>query len=241
MKRSQIYSLEDYQISLNSFVSKCSENQIWFSLANKTLLSALTNVDYFDHDDYLEVFMTFAALQTLQEKYNEFLVSPNNNSHYAYSAVFFVEPQSPIVIKIILVVPAGIKKTEQFYKRKNRRRQAIGYWSSNQWTKNFWKHLYYQLWSIFQAALVWEEVYAKIYAEKYQGFFIIDDLRLNINQNWIPNLTFKTKKIPFFKIECPVIEEAEVFLTKRYGWNWQEQVEFKEKPIAFNWVKNLLN
>ena len=65
--------------------------------------------------------------------------------------------------------------------------------------------------------------------------------RLNINQNWIPNLTFKTKKIPFFKIECPVIEEAEVFLTKRYGWNWQEQVEFKEKPIAFNWVKNLLN
>ena len=240
MKKNHIYPLDSYQRTLNSFNEKCKENQLWFSLANKSLLSALTQNNYFETDDFIEVFMTEKSFIELQSKYKDFVISPNNNVNFWYTNPFFIEPSSPIVIKIIIIVPADIKKTQKFYNLKNAQRQLIGYHLSNETNKNFWFKTFYSFLANIWSALVWEEIYANIYTEKYQGFFTIDDLFLYVNQNWIPNLTFRMKEVDFLSLTCPIIDEAEIFLTKRYGWDWDKKKEFKFKSFNFNWTKNFI-
>ena len=239
MKKPPNYPLDAYQSTLRSFRQKCYDNQIWFSLANKALLSALTRQNYFQSDDHLEVFMTLEGFTTLQSRHYEHIVAPSTNANFWYSSPFYIDPYSPIVIKINIIVPANIKKTERFYSRKNQMRQTIGYWNSNEWSKSWLKRWYYNLWGFWWAALVWEEAYTSIYSEKFQGFFIIDNFGLNVNQNWIPNLTFQTRNIEFLQLECPIIQEAETFLIKRYGWKWQDKLFLKGKSLPFNWVRNL--
>ena len=240
MKKNHIYPLESFQKTLESFIQKCKEKQIWFSLINKSLLSAMSQIDYFLEDDYLEVLMTYQSFEKLQSHYKDFVVSPNNNINFWYSNPFFVEPKSQIVIKINIVVPANIKKAQRFYNPKNRLRQKIGYWNSNEQTNRIVTRKFFNFLGRICSALVWEEVYTKIYHDRYQGFFIIDDFRLNINQNWLANLTFRMENVEFLGLTCPIIEEAKTFLVKHYGWNWNEKMELKTKTISFGWIKGFL-
>lgn len=236
--RKNIYELIEYKNILFSFVKKCKENNIWFSLSNKTLLSSLTEINYFNQDDYLEVFMLLNDFEKLKTLFPNNIIDPKDKDNFYALNPFFVDEISNVVIKINILVPASIKKTEKFYSFRNKRRQQIGYWASFK-SKSYWyKKIYYSLWRMIDSNLSWFEIYTNIYNEKYNGYFIVDNFSLNINQNWIPSLTKEVENINFLDIECPILKEYEVFLNRRYGLMWKEKISKKNQTkIEYKWIK----
>lgn len=225
-----------HQNILKSFTKKCLDEKIWFALAGKTLLSSLTNEKYHLNDDYLEVFMTFESFELFRQKFPENIIDSTNVFNYQYLNPFYIEPSENILIKINIIVPASIKKSEKFFSLKNKKRQWIGYWVFNKHSKKFFSKVYYKFLSLFYTPLLWQEVYSNIYKEKYEGFFVIDNFDLNINTNWIPSITFDMKSINFLEIECPIIKESELYLIKRFGFDWNSDFKLKEKTKSFNWI-----
>lgn len=234
--KKNIYEINNYHQILLSFSNKCKENSIWYSLGGKSLLSAMTSINYFNQDDYLEVFMSLDSFKKLQALFPKNVVDSNSKNRYYFLTPFFVEPNCPIVIKINILVPAGIKKSEKFYTIKNLIRQQIGFWSSYNEEKYWFKKLMYKFLSLFFSNLTWYEVYATMYDEKYNGYFVVDSFAKNINQHWIPSVTFRTKNISFVNIECPIIEESEIYLNKRFGFKWKDEFNANDKSLDFNWV-----
>lgn len=235
MKLETINNDSEYTYILNSFLNKCYENQIWFSLAGKTLLSAITNKNYYKSDHYLEVFMTFESFDQLKNKYNENIIDSTNTLDYFYLNPIYVEKDINKLIKINILIPASIKKTEKFYSLKNSKRQKIGYWKYRNYDRGFLKKFWYnKIMSKFLSPLLWEEIYANIYSDKFEGYFVVDEFQSNINNHWIPSITFKMQNVNFLSINCPILKESKLYLQKKFGLNWQNFAE--NKPNKFNFL-----
>lgn len=96
--------------------------------------------------------------------------------------------------------------------------------------------------SNFYSNLTWYEIYSNIFDKKYNGYFIVDDFRLNINQNWIPSITKKTIELNFLGLKCMVFSEYNVFLNRRYGIGWKEgKIKKLPKALSFHWVQLYAN
>ncbi len=223
---------------LTIFHKKCEELGLWYSLSNLSLLKMHTNIKL-DDDNVVEVMMKVEDYnQFLKANYDNLIDNLTRNDYYYTSPFFFVKELSSI-IKINLIISANIKKTEKIYTWNNLLRQKIGYYKSLKGTKNFivfLKKLWFNFCNLFYSYLTWCEISSHIYNnENFQGYFLIDSFRPNINLNWIPSLTMNRISIQYGNITTFYLEEWEILLIKRYGIDWKEN-PILEKKINFNFI-----
>lgn len=223
---------------LESFDSKCKQNDIWYSLGEKTLLSVITENDYYSHDNFLEVLMTNEGFEKLKFHYKENLLDNSLNSLYLHLNPIYFEIGNKVTIKIFIIVPASIKKTEKIYSLFNQIRCYVSYNVSIPEIKKI-KKIWVKKISLLFQPITWQEIYAKIYKEKYQGYFVIGNFNSNINANWIPSLTFKMENKNFLNVDVPIIREYELYLHKKFGSNWMNFIDKKRKKNS-NWINDII-
>ncbi len=221
---------------LKSFLLKCKEHKIWYSVGGESLLN-LKNNELKTDQKYIEIFMLNDDFDRFQNLFPNNILSSHISSDYLFTSPIYFENKEESFIKISLLVRASIKKTEKFYTLKNITRQKISFYESFQNASSFLdktKKKYYKFLTLFYSPLSYEEIISNVYdKENYQGFFIIDSLKPNINKNWIPALSFKLTKENWNNLELNIMNEWEVFLIKRYGNDWNKNpVEYKKLDIT---------
>lgn len=223
---------------LESFDNKCKQSNIWYSLGNKTLLSVVTGNDYYSNNNFLEVLMTNESFEKLKILYKNNVIDNSLNSLYLNINPIFFELGNNVVIKIFIIAPASIKKTEKTYSILNQVRCYVSYNLSIPEMKKI-KKLWIKNISCFFSPITWQEIYSKVYKEKQQGYFVIGDFNTNINNNWIPSLTFKMENRNFLDLSVPIIVEHQLYLHKKFGPNWSNFVDKKRKK-SFFWINDVI-
>ncbi len=231
-------SQSNYEI-LHIFHKKCKELNLWYTLANKSLLQFKTSAIKFNNPKIIEIMMTI-------EDYSKFLKNNYDNlidnltlNNYYYTSPFFFQPNMDSIIKINLLIKANIKETESIYSRINLIKQKIGYYKSIKNIKTiglFFKKNWYKFLNIFWGYLTWYEISSNIYDnENFHGYFVVDSFKPNINLNWIPSLTMKREKIVYENIPSYIPQEWDLILSKKYGIDWQNN-PIVEKSINFDFI-----
>lgn len=224
---------------LDSFDEKCRELDIWYSLGGMDLLKLKSENIIEKNENIIEIMM-------FVEHYNKFvnafplnIIDTLTMSNYFYLCPFYFDGKSDKVIKINLLARASVEKTENFYSIKNILRQKIGYYKSVKKIKNrkeLFKKVLYKFLGLMLSPLTWQEVSSSIFIEKQNGFFVIDDFRPNINQNWIPSITFKRSEVEYLGQKTKILKEWELLLTKKYGKEWKTTPIFSNKNIDFDFI-----
>lgn len=205
------------------FNNICQENKIWFSLSNKTLLSAIKKKEFYLESDYLEVMMTKDSFTQLIAVAKEYIKDCSLETSYLYLNPFFRDGNISKFIKINIVTKALSQKAEKIFNFKNRQRVSAGRALSGI-KKTSFKRFFYKATSFVFTPLTWQEVCAKIVDEKYNGYYEIYELENDINKHWLPSLTFEMDKISFLDVEgVPVIKEFDLYLNKKFGFKWQDE------------------
>ncbi len=232
----------NYRDVLEKFLVICDKNNLWYSLANNTLLSAKTNNNYFENIDIMEVFVTNETFMFLKTNYKNNLIDFTCSDIFFLSTPFFYVQDNDKFIKIIIIVPTTIKKVNNFYNLKNKIKYNYsnlltfkkGYTFSTKVTF-FWLNIF----SKFFSPMEQNNFYDSLYSDKYNGFLGINSLNETSSANWFPNLTFKVDEILFLDLNVKIIKEYHIFLNTRYGNDWKNGVEIK--PLHFNYTKILSN
>lgn len=227
------------QTLLKSFVDKCKKEKIWYSLSNNSLLNAKSN-KHFAGSNVVEIMMTTNSFKKLMKFYLSNIIDPSTKSDFYFTSPFYIEKGINAAIKINILIEANVKKAEKFYSYKNLLRQQIGFYktktSSNQLRKVFFKFMGY-----FFSPLTWQEISSNIYDDKYEGFFLVDNFSFNINKNWIHALNKKRETIKWLDIDVDIIKESEVFLIKKYGFEWKTNPKIPKFIVYFDLVKKYIN
>lgn len=228
--------MENIEI-LKNFHNKCEENKIWYSLCGFSLLDCKLNKNEI-MDNTIEIFMTEDSYKIFKNMFNENIFDSSINNSYFYLCPIYFEKNSNIVIKINLLVKAGIKKTEKYYSIRNMWREKIGFYKSIKGKTNFFTICWYKFLNIFCSPLIWQEVASKIYDEKNGGFFLIDSFIPNINENWIQSISFNVEKCKWLDVEVNVFEEYDNYLKKRFSINWEKEAFNKKKRLNASLLLN---
>ncbi len=232
----------NYKEVFAKFLSICDDNNLWYSLANNTLLSAKTNNNYFENIDIMEVFVTNETFIFLKSNYKNNLIDFTCSDNFYLSTPFFYIKNNNKFIKIIIIVPTTIKQVDKFYKLKNKIKFNYsnlltfkkGYNLSTQFSF-FWLKMF----SCFFVPMEQNNFYDSLYSDKHTGFLGINSLNEQSAKNWFPNLTFKVEKVLFLDLNVKIIKEYDSFLSTRYGEDWRNGIAIK--PLHFNYEIILLN
>ena len=232
---------EHYVQILESFDSKCRKHNIWYSLAGKLVLSLEKNNKLYLEENILEVFMSANSFNQFKSFFAQNVVDSTTQNNYFFSNPIYWEQDVSVMIKINIIVPAKAEKAERFYSLRNLRRQINGYWLSqgNQKAfKNKFLATYALLTSFIWPPLTWKEIYSNINDEKkYNGYFIIEDMRGNINTHWIPALSFDLSEIEFAGRSFFVIKEYKTYLQKKFMLKNGKEIK-PYKNLNFTWILN---
>lgn len=230
----------NYSKILTFFVSICSENNLWYSLANNTLLSAKTNIDYYENIGILEIFVTEETYSVLRNKYKENVIDFTCSDSFYLLTPFFYMKENNKFIKIIIIVPTNVKKIEKFLSVKNKIRYNYSNFLTFKNGYNFFSKIVFGVFRIFPLfflPLDYKETYDLLYDHDYRGFFAMNSANELSIKNWFPNLTFKTKNISFLNNEVKIIKECDEFLLARYGQNWDIAIEIKWSHFDYNKIQ----
>lgn len=228
---------------LDSFDEKCKELDIWYSLGGMDLLSLKSENNVEKSENVIEIMMLVEHYNKLVNAFPLNIIDTLTMSNYFYLCPFYFDKKSSKIIKINLLARASIKKAENFYSIKNIIRQKIGYYKSIEKPKNnkdLSKKLFYKFLGIMMSPLTWQEVSSSIFIEKQNGFFVIDDFRPNINQNWIPSITFKRSDVEYLGQKTKILKEWELFLTKKYGKEWKTTPIITNKNMNFDFIYDFI-
>lgn len=227
---------------LNSFNEKCNKNNIWYSLSGLSLLDYQSKKNY-SQKNIIEIFMTVDSYKKLLFFFHDNIIDSITKNNYFFTNPFYFEKELNEVIKINLLIKANIKKTEKYYSIKNLIRQKIGFYkSSNKELKGFLnsiKRTFYSFLNLFWSPLTWQEVCSNIYDDEYRGYFIIDSFSDNINKNWIPSITMEREQINWNDSYTYIFKEWNVFLNKRYGFDWQKKPIISNKKFDYFWINKI--
>ncbi|MDK2819692.1 MAG: hypothetical protein KFW07_02535 [Mycoplasmataceae bacterium] len=227
---------KEYINIFEKFVSICSKNNLWYSLANDTLLSAKTDINYFHNNGILEIFITSETFTFLKFNYKKNIIDFTNSDKFYLSTPFFYIKNNNKFIKIIIITPTSIKKVENFCNIKNRIKYNYSNFltfGSNGKIINSISCFIFKLFSYLFYPIDHKQSYDKLYVENYQGFFAINSLNETPNKNWFPNLTFKREDIRFLSIKTHVFVECNSFLKSRYGETWADGVDIKRSNYDY--------
>lgn len=219
------------------FDNLCQKNKIWYSLSNTTLLESQIG-KAIQENEIINVMMTVKSYKKLLKIANDNIVDSSKSSDYFLLNPFFISKEINGIIKINILVKSSIKKAEKNYTIKNLIRQKVGYYKNLKGNINFKnkiKKIFYKVIGLFFSPLTWIEVCSKIYDENYEGYFLIESFKPNINQNWLHSLTMETKRIKWNNVETQIIIESDIYLKKNYGLNWKKK-NIVEKSIDFSYL-----
>ena len=222
---------------LDSFHEKCESNGLWYSLSGISLLNSKSKKKY-SQNNLIEVMMPLEDYYKFNNLYKNNIYDSLIDNNYFFMCPFYFEEDNEVKIKINILIPADTKKTEKFYTRKNYLRQQIGYYKSLKNFPNFsfkFKRIFYKTLGLFMSPLTWQEISSNIFSEKYNGYFIVNSFKPNINENWLPSLTIKREEIKWFETKTKILKEWNVFLIKKYGFDWENKPDFVKESIYFNW------
>lgn len=218
------------------FVSICDKNKLWYSLANETLLSAKTNVDYFHNNGILEIFMTNKDFSFLKLNYEKNIIDFTNSDKFYLITPFFYIENNDKFIKIIIITPTTIKKVKNFSNVKNKIKYSYSNFltfGSNGKIINSISCLIFKFFSYLFYPIDHKQSYDKLYAEDYEGFFAINSLNEAPIKNWFPNITFKRKNILFLSTKTHILFEYNIILESRYGSTWVDGADIKHSNYEY--------
>lgn len=231
-----------YKNVFTKFVSICDENNLWYSLANNTLLSVKTKNNYFDNSGIIEVFVTKSTFTFLKQNYSDNLIDFSCSDRFFLSTPFFYIRNNNRFIKIIIIVPTSIEKIKKFNCIKNKIKYNYSNFLTFKKGYNFYtKFIFFwlRIFSRFCSPIEQNEFYDSLYSENYRGFFSINSLNEKNVKNWFPNITFRVEEVIFLGIKSKIIVEYNSFLIARYGDEWKNGVEIK--TYHFDYEKLFLN
>ncbi|MGL4183875.1 MAG: hypothetical protein ACRCRP_01955 [Metamycoplasmataceae bacterium] len=215
---------KEYYKVLKRFDEICKINNFWYSLGDITLLSAVTNSLHYKRNKIIDIFITIETLRELEKKYNNNLISPYTESSFFLLTPRFKFDNSDITINLIIITPTSIEKVLKIKKLKYKIKYFYGNYLGNQKENNFQTKFFFLSFKLFPwikfSPLSYFEIYDDLYEEKHQGFFLINNFLESINLNWIPNINFKRNTVNFLGLELYIFEEANSFLTNKYGKNF---------------------
>ncbi|MGL4252120.1 MAG: hypothetical protein ACRDCJ_02605 [Metamycoplasmataceae bacterium] len=227
---------EEYKKVFAEFVLICNENNLWYSLANETLLSSKTNNDYFINTDILEIFMTKESYTLLQKNYPNNVLDCLINDYFFLTTPFFYIKNIDRFIKIIIIVPTKIEKIQKFNTLKNKMKfNYSNFLTFRQGYNASTKSMFFLLsiCSKFCKPIEHNEFYDSLFSEDYRGFFTINSLNEPSVKNWFPNITFLVEDIVFLDIETKIMKESNSFLNARYGNEWSKGVPIKTNHFDY--------
>ncbi len=231
----------DYKNIFTKFVSICERNNLWYSLANNSLLSAMTNTNYFENIGILEVFVTYETFLFIKNKYPDNIMDfASSDSFYLPTPFFYVKNLNKF-IKIIILTPTSVDKVNKVYKLSNKVKNQYsnfltfkkGYNLSTKLMFNF-----FRLFSMFFCPIEQNKLFDSLYHEDYRGFIAINSLNESSVKNWFPNITFQMENIDFLGVNTKIIKEYDKLLIARYGETWRNGVKIKH--VSFNYEKLII-
>ncbi len=226
-----------YYKTLKSFTIICNENKLWYSLANDTLLSAKTNINYFENSDILEVFITNETYVFLSKKFKSNLVDFTNSNNFYLPTPFFYTKDNSQFIKLIIIIPTNITNVKKLYKNKIKNNYSNlltfkkGY---NIYTKTIFFIL--KIFSFCLVPLDNKQAFNLLYDENFRGFFAINSLNEKPIMNWFPNLSFQVVEIPFLGLKTNIIKECDKFLLIRYGEKWNDGINISRLHFDYQLI-----
>ncbi|MGL5204993.1 MAG: hypothetical protein ACRC9F_00410 [Metamycoplasmataceae bacterium] len=226
----------EYKGVLNKFVSICNENNLWYSLANETLLSSKTNNDYFINSGVLEVFMTKESYTWLQRNYANNLLECSSSDYFFLPTPLFYIKDINIFIKIIIIVPTKIEKIKEFSTLKNKIKFNYSYFLTFQKGYDGKTKILFTFFSLFSKLckpIEQNEFYDSLFSEDYRGFFAINSLNESNVMNWFPNITFILEDVSILGIDTKIIKEYNSFLNDRYGEEWSNGIQIKAEHFDY--------
>lgn len=236
--------INNYHEILRNFVEICNENKLWYSLANETLLSTKTKLNYYENFGILEVFVTNETYSFLKSKYKKNIIDFMCLDGFYLSTPFFYIENNNKFIKLIIIAPTTVGNIKKFYNIKNK----IKYNYSNFLTfkngydiKTKFLFFWFKLFSIFCLPLeniIWHD---SIYEKDFKGFSAINSLNEAPSLNWFPNLTFNVEKEDFLGLKVDIIKEFPLFLENRYGKKWKDGLEIKCLHFDYTELFNKIN
>ncbi|MGL5733034.1 MAG: hypothetical protein ACRCXE_03120 [Metamycoplasmataceae bacterium] len=227
---------DEYKKVFTKFVSICNEKKLWYSLANDTLLSYKTDNDYFINSDILEIFMTKESYTLLQQNYPDNVIDFSVSDYFFLATPFFYIKNINRFIKIIIIVPTKIDKIKKFNTLKNRIRfNHSNFLTFHKGYSGQTKFMFtiFKIISKFCKPIEHNEFYDSLFSEDYRGFFAINSLNETSVKNWFPNITFIVEDISFLGVDAKIIKESNSFLNARYGVEWINGVQIKNKHFDY--------
>lgn len=230
----------DKNLIIKEFDKKCKENNIWYSLVNISLLEAMSNT-ILTNNNFVEVMMSIESFSKMKKKFEKNILDISINSDFCFFIPIYFDPKFKSIIKISILVPANINKTQKVYSIKNLIRQKISFFNFLKFNNlNFemkLKKIFYKFLNLFLSPINWIEIYSNIYDENYDGYFLIDSFNKNINKKWLHTLTKNLLNVNWISNDVLVIEENDIFLKKNYGLNWNKTPKLY-KDYNYELIKN---
>ncbi|MGL4343144.1 MAG: hypothetical protein ACRCRZ_01055 [Metamycoplasmataceae bacterium] len=228
----------EYEKILKNFSDICKNANLWYSLGNLTLLSAINKSQNFIQNEYIEIFVTIDTLNYLKKMHPKNILDSSTRNNFYTINPFFIMKGIGVDIKLIIIV----ETTDIKLYKKIKNKQIISYYYNhflnnkkhfNLKTFFIYNFLFKMLFFFPFKPLSYMELFDSLNDEKYRGFYLINNLSEKFSKNWIPNTTFKTKNIFFLNIEVPVFLEYQIFLIQRYGKNYENAPKLEKDIINY--------
>lgn len=210
----------NYVKIISFFDEICQDNNLWYSLGNSSLLTAVCKFNLDSRKNYLEVFINKNTFLTLKQKFSNYLLNYNvkNNYFVGPNPIFYMK-NCPIFIKLILLVETTPQKLKKFLNIKNRTKFQKGLFLSFKKHYSFGTFFLYPFLKLcwFIKPLTYLNCYELLFTNKHKGFYAINNLSQDAQKNWIHNISYKNKKIDFLGVKVDILQEYQVILQNRYG------------------------
>ncbi len=228
--------------ALKYFANICDKYDIWYTVIGNTLLN-IKSEKKFTSNNIIEVGMSIDSFRKLINYASSFILDSSVRNDFFYSNPFFVDKEQNHYVKIIIFTESKIEKIQKFYSIKNLLRQKIGLYKTNyKYVKgfnNYFKKTFFSFLNLFWSPLIWQEICSNVYDEKFNGYFLIDSFKPNINKNWLPSISFDREEVVIDKnVKIYIFKEWETFLSKRYGLDWKTN-PILEKETNYIWLNNI--
>lgn len=211
--RSDIYKL------IKEFDDLCSRENIWYSLAQETMLGAAKHGGFVPWIEKFSIMVDIEGFNKLERLVPKKIASSLTDKKYKMLTLSYVEDNSKWeddqpFIEIMVLVPSTVKKVTSFRKTSTIIKNKIRSRANN-------------------IKIAINDLHEKTY---FNGYLLVRSRKQDIKTTWIQALSNEkeTLRLDFLGLKLPVIKEYVTVLTNFYGegfmTNYEVPNSWKEYP-----------
>ena len=203
------------------FIEICKHENIWYSLDRQTLKGSQKHGGFVPWEQRFEVMVTINSYRKLKRVCQNHIVDSFLDPSFKQLAPVFVannrdwkSPQPFIRIRIL--IPTTTQKLQRFF----------SFWTLIQ---NKLRRRPQNIKNIINDLVDWQ---------KFEGYYLFEQRRRFLKQNWIQVLSFETKTVNFSGIQTEIIKEYDRILKYWYGQKYLEKTSIPQ--IWYNYKSPFL-